>query len=276
MTVIEFINKFNVMMHGMGFNSNNSSTREIPDYKDSDSVWNFAYGSNMHPQKRTQRGNIAVLEVMPGILENWKLVFNLPGIRLIEPAMASIEPERGHQVHGVLLRLKRQEFDKLVRSEGGSEYYELINCEVNTYDGRVIKALAFKTREELAVKQDLVPSKRYMNLIRQGAVLSQLDSQYCQWLAILPHREDSLLVILMGSLLIEFLTLCIHMRLSRISASYLKLLQWCECRLSPPVGITLQSILLAPALAIALTWRPVRYFIDILSPLKSKILNGRF
>lgn len=213
-------------------------------------IWNFAFGSNMHPLKRLQRGQIKIQATIPGILDNWRLVFDLPGLRLLEPAMASISPEVGHQVHGVLLRLEEQEFKKLIRSEGGSEYYQVIQCQVRTYDNQIIEALAFKTRHDKAANHPIIPSKRYMTLIRQGAKLSHLDNQYCQWLDNLPHREASYLMSLLGSLLIEFLLFCNHQGWLKLSRRYMKLLCWCESRLPLLVGTTVQAILLIPALCI--------------------------
>lgn len=218
-------------------------------------IWNFAFGSNMHPLKRLQRGQIKAQETIPGILDNWRLVFNLPGLKLLEPAMASISPEVGHQVHGVLLRLEKQEFEKLIRSEGGSEYYELMQCQVRTYDDRVIQALAFKTRPDKATNHPIIPSKRYMTLIRQGARLSHLDSQYCQCLDSMPHREASYLVSLFGSLLVEFLLFCNHRGWLRLSRSYMKLLRWCEGQLPLLIGAIAQGILLIPALSIGIILR---------------------
>ncbi|ACK73054.1 AIG2 family protein [Gloeothece citriformis PCC 7424] len=218
-------------------------------------IWNFAYGSNMHPLKRLQRGEIKASETLPGVLDNWCLVFDLPGLKLLEPAMASISPQLGHQVHGVLLRLEPEEFEKLIRSEGGSEYYELIPCEVRTYDHQIIQALAFKTRPDKVTLHPLIPSKRYMTLIRQGAKLSQLDPQYCQWLDGLPHREASYLVSLLGSLLIEFLLFCNHRGWLKLSRTYMKLLRWCEAQLPLLVSTIAQGVLLLPALLMGIILR---------------------
>ncbi|MDJ0715130.1 MAG: gamma-glutamylcyclotransferase family protein [Prochloraceae cyanobacterium] len=239
-------------------NSKNPVT-EITDLKNLDYVWNFAYGSNMHPEKRTQRGEILVSKSIRGVLLNWRLVFNLPGIGFIEPAYASVQPEWDGKVHGVLLRLDQQEFQKLIRSEGGNAYYELIQCPIHTYDGKIVEAFLFKTRADKATKHDIIPSKRYMDLIRQGAKLSELDSEYCEWLSSLPHRDASPLISLAGSLLIEFLLQCNYIQLTFLSKSYVKMLQWCEFHLSQPGIIIAQSILLIPVIIIALIWRRVRY-----------------
>jgi len=167
----------------------NLSDSKILQLKNRDYIWNFAYGSNMNPSKLAQRAQIKSLESIPGILFDWKLTFNLPGIKFIEPSMANIEPALGYQVHGVLIKLRQQQFDRLILSEGGNQYYQLIPCSIQTYDARVIEALVFKVKPDRTVKYEIPPSKRYLELIKQGAKLNNLDSQYRQWLSNLAYED---------------------------------------------------------------------------------------
>ena len=81
-------------------------------------IWNFAFGSNLHPEKLKRRANLKVKECFPGKLKDWRLAFNLRGISWLEPSMAGVEPAPGDEVHGVLLRMSPEEFRKLVLSEG--------------------------------------------------------------------------------------------------------------------------------------------------------------
>ena len=81
-------------------------------------IWNFAFGSNLHPEKLKGRANLKVKECFPGKLKDWRLAFNLRGISWLEPSMAGVEPAPGDEVHGVLLRMSPEEFRKLVLSEG--------------------------------------------------------------------------------------------------------------------------------------------------------------
>ena len=143
-------------------------------------VWNFAYGSNMHPDKRHQRASMNIIEVLPASVPDWKLVFDLQGISFLEPSMASISPAPGDNVHGVLLKMSRDCFDQLVRSEGGDNSYERITVTATTYDGREVKALAFKTLTDRQLPGCQPPSLRYLTILRDGAKLSGLNGDYCQ------------------------------------------------------------------------------------------------
>ncbi len=156
---------------------------------DDTSIWNFAIGSNLHPEKRQGRANLCIDEVVPGKLQGWRLAFNLKSIRWLEPSMAGIEPEPNSTVHGVLLRFRPEEFQKLVQSEGDGHAYTLEEVEVEAYDGRRFPAKAFRALPHRTLPEDVPPSLRYLNIIREGARLSQLDPAYIQWLDALPHTE---------------------------------------------------------------------------------------
>ncbi len=155
-------------------------------------IWNFAYGSNMHPARRVSRAGLQPREVVPAILRGWRLCFNIPGVPLLEPAMASITRAPERCVHGVLLRLSAAEFRRLERSEGGTEFYGRVDVEVETYDGRRITARVFKTAAGRETRET-PPSCRYLELLRTGARASGLDPQYCAELDALPHAPDSAL-----------------------------------------------------------------------------------
>ncbi len=156
-----------------------------------DVVWNFAFGSNLHPEKREGRANLCIDEVVPGCLPGWRLAFNLKSIRWLEPSMAGIEPDPDAVVHGVLLRFSPEEFRKLVQSEGDGHSYELVQVEVQAYDGRSIQARAFRALPHRKYPEDVPPSLRYLTLIREGARRSQLSAEYVEWLDGLPHTEKS-------------------------------------------------------------------------------------
>jgi hypothetical protein len=140
--------------------------------------WNFAYGSNMHPERLRGRADITPKRCAPAVLRDWRLAFNLAtGLQLVEPAMANIMPASGEEVHGVALAMSLDELMRLQQSEGGPHFYDLVDVEVETYDGEPIVATAFVAREEVT-RNEVPPSVRYLRLIRDGARHHGLDEAY--------------------------------------------------------------------------------------------------
>ncbi|MCY1004215.1 gamma-glutamylcyclotransferase [Nannocystis pusilla] len=159
--------------------------------RSSGDVWYFAYGSNLHPQRRATRAALSPLDTTPGTLCGWRLVFDMPGVPPADPAMASIRREAGSEVHGLLLRLTAHQFAALVGSEGGDRFYVREQVEVIAYDDRKVIAEVFIAAPGRRLQRERTPSRRYLELIREGARLSALRPEYCAWLEALPHAEAS-------------------------------------------------------------------------------------
>jgi hypothetical protein len=107
-----------------------------------DSVWYFAYGSNMKTSVMIGRG-ITPLSIKVGVVPTHILTFDIFGIPYAEPSFASIAPVpiKPHQdahpawsteqsrvppVHGVLYQLKREDYRRLVLTEGAGVGYDEI------------------------------------------------------------------------------------------------------------------------------------------------------
>ncbi|KAA8492653.1 Gamma-glutamyl cyclotransferase gliK [Porphyridium purpureum] len=174
-------------------------------------VYNFAFGSNIFPPaklhlrgKDSTSGGVQFNAFQPARLRGYRLAFSMLGFPPAEPSMGSIEPltERdlafqgtpseafrtlGHfnlhtdgWMYGSLIELTRSEYEKLWISEGGGlpperRGYREIVVECETMDGTPVRAIAFQAteRSRTAHAADVVPSRRYLNLIQNGA--SQLD-----------------------------------------------------------------------------------------------------
>lgn len=97
-----------------------------------DTVWYFAYGSNLSPEKFTQSRGIVPLASLAARIPGWKLSMSIPGLPYREPAFASIEPthairldekQREVEVEGIAYLITRAQYVKLVGSEGGDIAY---------------------------------------------------------------------------------------------------------------------------------------------------------
>ncbi|GAQ81582.1 hypothetical protein KFL_000840240 [Klebsormidium nitens] len=161
-------------------------------------VHNFAFGSNMGPEKvKARAGGIEFVSAEPGLVRDYRLAFNLGGVPPIEPVMAGIEPEQGSVIHGTLIKLPRAQYEKLYKSEGGGAGKKRAYLEeevtVETYSGKQVQAVAFRTAPRIALPRHLeVPaSKRYLDLLVEGAKAIGLDKDYVRRLEELPRAPPA-------------------------------------------------------------------------------------
>ena len=84
----------------------------------SETIWSFGYGSNMNVKALEARKRVQVLELnehTPAILKDFKMEFNLSGIRHVEPAFSGLAESPGSQVHGVAFKMSLESAENLIR-----------------------------------------------------------------------------------------------------------------------------------------------------------------
>ncbi len=158
-------------------------------------VYNFAYGSNMHPNVLSGRRKLQPIESIPGVLEGWQLTFDLRGVPGVEPCFGNIKENPQSEIHGVLHKLTSKDFKRLIATEGGSREnvngYIPTKVNVHAYDGRMIEAYALVVRRTSSsiLNQHALPSARYMGLLRNGATHYKIHPLYIEYLQSLPSNE---------------------------------------------------------------------------------------
>ncbi len=178
----------------------------------------FAYGSNMASSTMINLRELSPLASAAAVLPAHVLRFNIPGVPLVEPSSASVEPvdnimekkgmddvetiiESGQLVHGVLYKLSEDDFARVCSTEGVPFAYSLHRCRCIPYAGdgkragedclrRVMRELdeinmipAFTlraAREKWRRDDDIAPSQSYLNVLIQGAKEFRLDETYLQ------------------------------------------------------------------------------------------------
>ena len=213
-----------------------------------ESVWNFAFGSNLCPEKRVNRANLRIEEVVPGELQDWRLAFNLRTIPWLEPSMAGIDPAPGQSMHGVLLRFNTESFKALLQSEGDGHAYQLEPVTVDAYDGRQIKAVAFRALPHRRLKEDVPPSLRYLKLLRNGARESGLHPDYIKWLDALPHTPRASWQRWVSATLFSTIMVLGRWGSPLIGAYLFRLLRWVDEKLPLPLRLSLNIAILTPVL----------------------------
>ncbi|KAL7524985.1 hypothetical protein ACHAXR_000804, partial [Thalassiosira sp. AJA248-18] len=175
-------------------------------------IYYFGVGSNLSRERLENRSvcgkMIHPISMEPCIIHNCRLAFNLVGAPPLEPAFGSLEPLRSDsepvvaygekECHGALIKLSAHDYSLVHRSEGGDMgklcgYEEIIViCVPYDRTKTPVKAVAFRVREHRRTGgQDPCPSKRYMDILRQGAAELGLEDSYQQWLKDHPVQHTS-------------------------------------------------------------------------------------
>ncbi|MGE0323404.1 MAG: gamma-glutamylcyclotransferase family protein [Polyangiaceae bacterium] len=133
----------------------------------------FAFGANMASRVVRTRRRVNPSRAEAARLPGYRLVFEDRGIPLLEPAFASIREDANSEVWGVLYHFSADEFACLDRFEGPN--YRLIEVEVEGRSSGTQDAFAYVACRVVKGKR---PSRRYLELLREGAVEHDLPSGY--------------------------------------------------------------------------------------------------
>lgn len=128
---------------------------------------------------------------MPG----WRLTYDLRGFPFVEPAFADIEKllpgDDTPEVQGVCHQITRHEWEGIKATEGGGGVIEQgyhvvhVNPVPLRGDNTPIKAVSLAVGDIPVIKHNgncHLPSRRYLNLLAEGAKHYQLEPQYVDWL----------------------------------------------------------------------------------------------
>src|SRR5271166_3062031 len=154
----------------------------------SESVWYFAYGSNMHHSAFRERRGMRPAEWRVGRVQGFRLRFNLEGRPPGKAAPANICPDPNGELWGVLYRITRRELLRLDSTEGvpGRHYRHVVVPAVDT-NGNVVHAVTYMAR---GLDTDRAPSFRYISLLREGARAHGLPEAWVQYLDSVQHHAE--------------------------------------------------------------------------------------
>jgi hypothetical protein len=176
---------------------------------DSETLWYFAYGSNMSSAKFTGSRGIVPLDAARVRIPDWQLTMEIPGLPYSEPAFSSLKPRdaaiggrvRSPEAIGVAYLITAEQYRHVIASEGGGTAYadiEIIGEGVSAEDrkkvenGAVMRTLGSST---MTRAPSPAPSLRYLvgtsnsltdteltcehkNLLISGAAEAQLPLEY--------------------------------------------------------------------------------------------------
>jgi hypothetical protein len=159
-------------------------------------IWYFSYGANMDP-KSFAAMNIHPTRCFAASLEDMYLNFQMIVIPYAEPCFPSVGPDRtlpGQPLcHGVAFEVTQQEFRYICLKEAGNGHrglgYEVTDAHCKTYDGQALACKVLRIGNPRRIGFQPFPSRRYFNLLEEGARVHNLNHDYQAWIQSLPHYD---------------------------------------------------------------------------------------
>jgi len=154
-------------------------------------VWRFGYGSNIGLETLKNKKNLNPSEYLVGTIEGWELYF-FPAIKYVEPAFAGIRPKAEATLHGSAFYIPEDEAKDLDAQETG---YDILPSTFKTYDGEVVvedvglyvPKKKGDGKDNNNNSKEVIPSLRYMRLLRNGAREGGLSEDWIRRLDSYPH-----------------------------------------------------------------------------------------
>jgi cation transport regulator ChaC len=151
------------------------------------SLWYFAYGSNMCGAIFVERRGMRPSAATWGRLDGYRLGFDLP-VGSGERGVANIVCEPGAHTCGVVYRISPDEAERLDHSEGvPGGFYRRIDVAVHVPDTLVVAAFTYQSSYASAGRK---PSPRYMGLLLDGAREHGLPAEYVSQLRAVELARD--------------------------------------------------------------------------------------
>jgi sulfite reductase (NADPH) flavoprotein alpha-component len=150
----------------------------------------FGFGSNMNITSLKAKG-VKPLKSQPAILHGWRLRFNVQHFFRHEGGVGNIEPSEvpGDHVLGLLHECAEEALPPLDAAEACGHGYERITVEVQT-DRQRLPAFTYVGKPAF-IDDGCLPSRRYLNILLDGARKAGLDEGYIQSLEAQPvHQPD--------------------------------------------------------------------------------------
>lgn len=141
----------------------------------------FAYGSNMSTRYIYNVRNVLPTHSEAGLIENYEVRMLSPGLNALEPAFAYLLKAESKIAHGVVHQVTDADLIKIKESEAGE--YEWATLPVRIKSGEFIQAQTL-VRRSGGEKGE--PSRRYLNILIEGATEHGLPNSFIAELKTMP------------------------------------------------------------------------------------------
>jgi hypothetical protein len=150
----------------------------------------FGFGSNMNITSLRAKG-VEPLVSRCAVLHGWRLRFNVQHFFRHEGGVGNIEPsdKPGDRVYGVLHDCPDDSLQSLDAMEACGHGYDRISVEVEA-EGEQIPAFTYIGMPEF-IDDECLPSRRYLNIVIDGARQAGLDPDYVRELEAQPVHQSN-------------------------------------------------------------------------------------
>lgn len=156
-----------------------------------ETIWYFAYGSNMQPATFQGRRGIVPRMSMPARLAGWQLVFDKPSLVPLGSGMANVVEVPGREVLGIAYAVTPEDLEHIDLTEGVLiGHYRRVSVRISTLSAPVdvLDACTLTSQQR---DPSLRPSRRYLGLLVEGAEAHGLPAEYVAWLRSIPAVEET-------------------------------------------------------------------------------------
>ncbi len=144
---------------------------------DIETIYYFAYGSNMNDARMVDRG-ITVISKQLGVLNGYTFIINKKSKADPNIGFANIIPADNY-VEGVIFEILSTDIQKLDKFEGYPKHYIRETLSINTDNG-CIDAITYIANVDWVSTDPLLTTAEYQNHILEGA--KYLNAQYADFL----------------------------------------------------------------------------------------------
>lgn len=155
-------------------------------------AWYFAYGSNMQRATFSGRRGISYNRALAARIAGWRIAFDKMPLFPIGESFATLVADPHGEALGVLYEIGAEELAHVELTEG----VLIGNYERATVTATPLLPLPEKTVNAVTLvssrrREGMRPSRRYMDLLIEGAREHQLPESYVAFLRAVPAQPDS-------------------------------------------------------------------------------------
>lgn len=152
----------------------------------------FAYGSNMQSATLRGRRGVEYRSAVAARVPGWRLVLDKPGLVSSGISFANIVEDAAAATLGVLFDVSDADLEHIELTEGvriGNYRRVLVPAQpLTNSDGEVVLAHSLSSDRR---DPSTLPSRRYMQLLIDGAIEHHLPPEHLDYLRRIPTREES-------------------------------------------------------------------------------------
>lgn len=139
--------------------------------------WYFGYGSNLNLASMAAKG-VKPLSSSRAVLHGWRLRFNVAHFFTHEGGVGNIERSQNEKdaVWGVLHFCSKDDLSLLDAAEANGYGYDRMTVTVET-DDRIVEAITY-TGTASFLDDRCLPTRRYLQILIDGAIESELPEEY--------------------------------------------------------------------------------------------------